>query len=616
MGRNTLETQYENELNFIRRLGAEFARDRPKIADRLMMDRETGASEDPHVERLIEAFAFLTARIRVKLDDEFPEITDSMLGVLYPHYLAPVPSMAIVQFALDPMHGQVSTGITVDRHSRLYSREVEGLPCRFQTCYPVTLWPFELTSARYHTAPFRDIVSPPDRSADAPAMLRLELRSGSAVPMSKLKLDRLRFFLSGDDLTIRTLYELIFNHVTQVVFRAGSSPADPAPIVQNADCLHMVGFERDEGLLPYSPRSFLGYRLLTEYFTFPNKFLFVDICGLDRIAGGTFRDRLEIYLFLDRNMPELETRVKTEMFRLGCCPIVNLFKQQADPIQLTQTRTEYMVVPDVRYARAMEVYSIDRVHSTNLETHETTEYEPFYALRHSQDASADPVYWCARRSASVRKGDAGTDVYLSLADVNFNPRLPATDVLMVETTCTNRDLPGQLRSSGGESWNFQLEGQAPVHRILPIVPPTSPARLPPDQNRWRLISHLALNQLSIVGEGDGADALKEILKLYDYANTKVSSQHIAGIVSVRGRRSVAPIRDGIGQGFCRGVEVTIEFDEDQYAGSGVFLLAAVLERFLALYASLNSATRLLARTRQRDGFLKRWPFRAGERSLV
>lgn len=616
MARNSFETQYENELNFIRRLGAEFARDRPKIADRLMMDRETGASEDPHVERLIEAFAFLAARIRVKLDDDFPEITDAMLGVLYPHYLAPVPSMGVVQFDLDPMQGQLSTGVTVERHSRLYSREVDGLPCRFQTCYPVTLWPFELASARYHTAPFRDIVSAPDRSSDSPAMLRLELRSGGAVPISKLKLDRLRFFLSGDDLTVRTLYELIFNHVTQVVFRAGNGPTDPAPIVQSADCLRMVGFERDEGLLPYNPRSFLGYRLLTEYFTFPNKFLFVDICGLDRLAGGTYRDRLEIYLFLDRNLPELETRVKTEMFRLGCSPIVNLFKQQADPIQLTQTRTEYMVVPDVRYSRAMEVYSIDRVHSTNLETQKTTEYQPFYALRHAQDASADPVYWYARRSASVRKGDAGTDMFLSLADVDFNPRLPAADVLMVETTCTNRDLPGQLRSSGGESWNFQLEGQAPVRRILPIVTPTSPARMPTDRNRWRLISHLALNQLSIVGEGDGADALKEILKLYDYANTKVSSQHIAGIIGVQGRRSVAPIRDGIGQGFCRGLEVTIEFDEDLYAGSGVFLFAAVLERFLALYASLNSATRLLARTRQRAGFLKRWPFRAGERSLA
>lgn len=205
---------------------------------------------------------------------------------------------------------------------------------------------------------------------------------------------------------------------------------------------------------------------------------------------------------------------------------------------------------------------------------------------------------------------------MSLADGEFNPRLPAANVLTLETTCSNRDLPGQLRAAGGESWQFQLEGQAPVRRIVPVVVPTSPARLPCEQNRWRLISHLALNHLSIVGEGDGAEALREILKLYDFANTKVSSQHIAGVLSVHSRRSVAPIRDGVGYGFCRGVEVTVEFDEDKFAGSGVFLFAAVLERFLGLYASLNSATRLIACTRQRPGELKRWPFRSGERTIV
>lgn len=616
MPRDSLEVQYENELNYIRRLGTEFARDRPKIADRLYLDRETGESADPHVERIIEAFAFLTARIRLKLEDDFPEITDALLGVLYPHYLAPVPSMAVVQFDIDPMQGQLSTGFTIAAQSRLYSREVEGIPCRFRTCYPVTLWPLELASARYYTAPFRDVVIPPSRSADAPAVLRLELRAGPGMPLSQLRLDRLRFFLSGDDLTIRTLYELVFNHVTQVMFRAGGAASDPPPIVQNGDCLQMVGFGRDEGLLPFSPRSFLGYRLLTEYFAFPHKFLFVDVCGLERLAAAQYRDRLEIYLFLDRNVPELETRVKTEMFRLGCCPIVNLFSQEADPIRVSQAKTEYLVVPDVRYARSLEVYSIDRVHSTNLDTHETTEYEAFYSLKHGREASLDPIYWYARRRMSTRKGDPGTDVYLSLADADFNPRLPPAEVLMLETTCSNRDLPGQLRSSGGESWQFQLEGQAPVRRIVPVVSPIAPARLPFEQNRWRLISHLALNQLSICGDSDGAEALKELLRLYDYANSKVSSAHIAGILSVASRRAVAPLHDGVGQGFCRGLEVTVEFDEEQYAGSSVFLFSAVLERFLALYTSLNSATRLLVKTKQRDGYLKRWPFRSGERPLV
>lgn len=614
--RDALEIQYENELNYVRRMALEFARDRPKIADRLSFDRETGESEDPHVERLIEAVAFLTARIRLKLDDDFPEITNALLEMLYPHYLAPIPSMSIVQFEMDPAQGQLTTGFTIPRHSRLYAREVEGVPCRFRTCYDVTLWPLELVSARYHSAPFGKIVVPPARSAHSPAMLRLEFRCRGNTPLANLQLDRLRLFLSGDELTVRTLYEIVFNNVTDVLFRPSEMANDPAAVVQDCSCLEPVGFGRDEGMLPYSPRSLPGYRLLTEYFTFPSKFLFVDVGRLGKCVSERYRDRLEVCLFFDRNVPELETRVTTDMFRLGCCPIVNLFNQAADPIRLTQKKFEYRVTPDVRHAQAMEVYSIDRIQSTNVDTRETVEYQPFYSLRHARDAHVDQIYWYSRRRPSVRKGDAGTDMYLSLADSKFNPRLPAAEVLTLETTCSNRDLPGRLRAAGGESWQFQLEGQGPVRRIQPVVVPTSPARTAWEQHRWRLISHLALNHLSLVGEEDGADALREILKLYDFADSKVSGQHIAGILSVRGRRSVAPIRDGVGFGFCRGMEITIEFDEDKYAGSGLFLFASVLERFLGLYASLNSATRLVARTRQRGGELKRWPFRSGDTAIL
>jgi type VI secretion system protein ImpG len=274
------------------------------------------------------------------------------------------------------------------------------------------------------------------------------------------------------------------------------------------------------------------------------------------------------------------------------------------------------VVPDVRHPDAMEVYAIDRVFSTNPELRQTVEYRPFYSFRHTEEERANQVYWHARRRPSLRQGDSGTELYLALADADFNPRLPAAEVLSLETTCTNRNLPGELRVAGGASWQFQLEGQSPLKSIVPLVPPTITTRLPFAQNRWRLISHLGLNHLSITGAGDGAAALREILTLYDYGDSKVSAQHIAGIVGVNSRRVVAPVRDGVGHGFCRAVEITVEFDEDRYAGSGVFLFAAVLERFLTLYASLNSATRLVARTKQSASPLKRWPFRIGDRTLL
>ena len=264
----------------------------------------------------------------------------------------------------------------------------------------------------------------------------------------------------------------------------------------------------------------------------------------------------------------------------------------------------------------MEVYSIDAVQSTNMETQEVIDYRPFYSFKHAAEGDENRAYWCQSRRPSVRKNDAGTEVYLSLVDLEFNPVMPPAEVLTLQTTCTNRDLPGQIRARGREDWGFQLQGQAPYRRIVPVVSPTAAHRLPPEQLRWRLISHLSLNHLSITDAEEGAEALREILKIYDYAATRVTSQHIEGIVSVSSRRAVAPIADSTAQGFCRGVELTVEFDEDRFAGGGPYLFASVLERFLAMYASLNSATRLVARSKQREGYWKRWPFRSGNKTLL
>lgn len=613
--RNQLETQYENELNYIRRMAIEFARDRPKIADRLFLDTETGQSDDPHVERLIEAFAFLTARIRVKLEDDFPELTDALLEILYPHYLAPVPSMAIAQFDIDPLQAKLAGGYSVPAQAKLYSREVNGLPCRFRTAYPLQLWPLELVSASYHTAPWGNLVQAPSRSTRAQALVKLELKSTTDLPLHQLDLDSLRFFLNGEPQTTRMMLELIFNHTTEVLVRPGSGPHSASQVL-SASALKMVGFADDEGLLPYGARSLLGYRLLTEYFTFPSKFLFFDLTELRPIIKSGCKDRLEIFIFLNRNHQEMESRVDKSLFRLGCTPIVNLFRQQADPIRLTQTKYDYQLIPDVRHPRSLEVYSVDKVYSTDMANGQSREYQPFYSLKHGQGSAQDQVYWCARRRPSLRQGDAGGEVFLSFADVGFSPKLPASEVLTIETTCSNRDMPAQLRVGGGQSWSFQLEGQAPFRSIQPIVGPTMPVRMPWDQHRWRLISHLSLNHLSILGEDDGADALRELLKLYDHTGDRVNTQHIQGIQSVRSRRCVAPIFDGVGRGFCRGLEVTMEFDQEMYVGSGLFLFSAVLDRFLGLFTTLNTPTRLITRARQQVEPLKRWPFRAGQRILL
>ena len=597
---------YERELAFLRHSGAEFAARYPKIASRLLL--EAGKCEDPHVERLLQAFALLAARVHHKIDDEFPELTDALLGILYPHYLAPIPSMSLIQFVLDPEQGKLTSGHLIPRDTMLYSQPVAGAPCRFRTCYPVTLWPVEVTSARFEEPDRRGL--PPQ----AVSMLRLGLRCLGGTRFTDLELNSLRFFLHGGSQLTYALYELLLNHTCQVQFRSSEGPSGPKLIVRSPQCLRAVGFGRDEGLLPYTPRSFLGYRLLHEYFSFPDKFLFVDLCELDCAVQAGFGERMEVCIFLDR-LPRLEQPVSASTFLLGCTPIVNLFTQIAEPIRVSHAQTEYQIIPDVRRPHVTEVYAVDRVTYTASHVPEPLDIAPFHSFRHTSEDHAQPqVFWYATRRPSQRPGDEGTEVYLSLVDLTFQPNLPTTETLMVQVTCTNRDLPGKL-PFGGDRGDFELEGAAPLLRIRCLTKPGETIRPPLGRGaQWRLLSHLALNYLSIC-EG-GREALQEILTLYDFSDSAVVRQKIAGITKVTSRRVVGRPSTMPWNGFCRGMEVTIEFDETKYVGSGVFLFASVLEQFLGLYASLNSFTQLIATTPQREAPLKRWPPRAGEQILL
>jgi type VI secretion system protein ImpG len=618
--RDKFESLYERELFAIRQLAGEFARERPKIADRLLIAQDTGESIDPHVERLIQAFAFLTARVRLKIEDEFPELTDALLGVLYPHYLAPIPSMGIAEFAIDPQRGPSEAGYLLPRHTSLSSRPVGGVRCRFRTAYPVQLWPLTIPAARYVTAPFPAEFGLPRSLRDQVSALAISLRTRSELPFAALQANgakSLRFHLAGDGRTVGQLYELIFNHAAKVVLHA---PATGRQAVLSPEAaLSVVGFDREEGLLPYPPQSFQGYRLLTEYFAFPRKFHFVDVHGFDAGALAEAGDRVELFI-LFRDLPDpgldgLASRVRADSFRLGCTPVVNLFNQVADPIRLTHEKSEYRVVPDVRAPDAHEVYSIESVEGTDLTSERVVRYEPYYACRHGAAPEAQPAYWHARRERSPRAGDSGTDVYISLVDLAFEPIRAGNEVLTLHTTCTNRNIPTELRAAGAEAWGLQVDGQAPViSPIMLVVPPTASTRPPGDEARWRLISHLSLNHLSITSGLDGADALREMLKLYDLTGSAVTARQIAGLTDVTSRRTTARVAQGLASAFCRGVEIDVAFDPQQYTGTGVFLFATVLERFLPLYASINSFTRLVARYRGAAQPFRRWPCRVGEQS--
>ncbi len=596
---------YERELSMLRQHGQEFAQAYPKVASRLLL--EPGKCEDPHVERLIQSVAFLAARIHRKIDDQFPEITDALLGLLYPHYLAPIPSMSVAEFTLDPDQGKITTGYEVPRHTLLYSHPVDGTQCRFRTGYPVTLWPVTVASARF------DIPDNVVTGSKALGLIRLELHTQGGVPFRELQLDRLRFYLDGEGQSVLALYELLVNRPREIWIRPVGAKPGRKPCVLPGSCLQPVGFDIDEGLLPYPAHAHLGYRLLQEYFMFPQKFHFVDLTGFPAASQIDLGDKAEILIFLD-HAPRVDHVINQDNFKLGCTPIVNLFPQVAEPVRFDHTQHEYRVIPDVRRQQAYEVYGVTEAVLTAADTHTVQPVQPLYSVRHGGTDDAPAAYWYAARRQSEKKGDKGTELFVSLVDLNVQPTLPPFETLTLRTLCTNRDLPRRL-SAGEVGGEFELEGAAPVSRIRALLKPTDPVRPPLNGERqWRLISHLSLSYLSLAS--GGPEALQEILGLYDFSGSAVVRQHIAGIVTVKSRRVVRRPAIMGWHGFCRGMEVTLEFDEDKYVGSGVFLFASVLERFLGLHATLNSFTQLIATSRQRDKPIKRWPPRVGEQVLL
>jgi len=591
---------YKNELTYLRRMGGEFAALYPRVATRLELGRDECA--DPQVERLIESFAFLTARLQRDLDGEFPEITTALLGLLYPQFTAPVPPMAVARFDVDPDQGKLTTGFPVARHTPLFAYTRQGHPCRFRTCYPVTLWPLRVASAAFEDTGQFDFL---DASTNVAAVLRLKLQCVGG-QLSELELRRLRFYLNGEPGLTNALYELLFCHVLGVAVL----PPDGAPPVRlPADSIRPVGFGPDDDVLPYPRQAHPGYRLLQEYFALPEKYHFFDLDHLDACRRG---DTLDLLFLLDRQPAELLS-VDADTFCLGCTPIINLFRKTTEPIRLDHRTAEYRLVPDKRRERTTEVHSILSVSASSHADDETHRFEPFYSYSHGMDGGAHKAFWHARRAESLNPEIAGTEMFLTFLDLDFRPSLPPAQTVYAHTLCTNRELATQLPAGAA----LQIEEQAPLFGISCLTKPTFPVQPPlRGQTLWRLVSHLSLNHLSLSAGGDSLPALREILKLYSFSNRPSTEQQIAGLVSMECRPVVRRAGADAWRGFCRGTEVTLEFDEDMYVGSGAFLLGAVLNRFFALYASINSFTQLRIKSRQREGVWKQWPPTVGEKIVL
>ena len=615
---------YNDELAYLRRLGDGFAQSYPRVASQLRMG--SSGSDDPHVERLVEAFAFLTARLQKRLDDDHPVIARSLLDILHPQLLAPLPPATIVRFELEEAENQLAAGHVIPRHAELASAPIAETSCSFRTAYPVNLWPITLSEARLLPPPFPVPDNLPQEQYQSLLRMKFVCRDPGLTAADMENLSSLRFFLHGQRQHVHALYEMLFTRLTAVAV-AGSEEPQPLHLLSQ-ECVRPVGFSTDEEMLPHSMRIPPAYRLLTEYFAFPDKFLFFDCDGLQTHLETWQHNAFYLHFYFSQRMESLERFISADTFQLGCTPVTNLFPVTAEPIRINHQHAQQPVIPDGRLSEAHEIYSIDQVTMID-EQGQQHEVSPLYSLTHDSTQNNQPRwFWHATRTTAQAMDNAilpGSELQLSLVDLELNPLTSTDTVVSVETTCCNRDWVAQLPFGGGEPYLQLVEG-GPVQQGSCLMP-FSTTRRPFEDHQlpWRLASMLALNHLSISDGPDGAQVMRELLRVYDVYRGPTDAFPLEGILSLTTQRVVArtvshsEIRRTDGGlvspiGFAQGIETTLELDEPAFIGVGLFLFASVWEHFLGLYASINSFSSLVLTTPQRKE-LKRWPPRNGTQVL-
>ncbi len=615
---------YNQELQFMREMGGEFAKAYPKIAGRLSLDEFECA--DPYVERLLEGFSFLAARVQLRLDEAFPVFTQHLLEQIYPHYLNPTPSMAVVQFQPDLLEPTLAEGFRLPRHSVLRSRSggESPTPCLYRTAHDVTLWPLELLSADYLSSPAAITLAGVTRQQRAKAAIRLRFACGGERLIASLPIDRLTLHLSGGESGMHA-FEAIAGHTLQLL--GGTPGKDDYRAATTPVPIRISGFEAQESLLPYGSRSFQGYRFLAEYFSLPERFMFIELGQLQQLTRHCRSPELELIFLLDQAYPELEGSLSEHNFLLHCSPAINLFPKRADRIHLREGASEYHLLPDRSRPLDYEVYAVTEVKGFAGNTEQSQRFDPLYAANDMAEDEPHQAYYTLHRQPRVvsskqqregqRSGYIGSELFIAIVDADAAPYRSELRQLSVNTLCSNRDLP-LLMPLGKESSAFSLESSTPVRQIRCIGAPTRPR--PPTVGgavSWRLINHLSLNYLSLAGEDQARStaALKELLQLYADTGVPVQRKQIDGVVSIASRAvdrrmpSPGPIAFG------RGLEITLTLDETAFQGVGAFLFGAVMAQFFRKYTAINSFTETLIRSPQR-GEIIRWPAQPGLRHIL
>lgn len=587
----SLEHYFRDELAFLRLQGREFADSYPELT-RFLSEQNI----DPDVERLLEGFAFLTGNLRAKIEDEFPELTHGLLNMLWPNYLRPVPSMTIMQFSVIP--GAIAQPALVRQGCQLDSLPIDDVTCHFQTCHDAWVYPAEM----------RQITA---QSGNDLSTISLDIALHAPLPLSELQLDKLRFFLGGDSYTAYELYFWLSNQLSHIELEI-----DGKRFRQEAKALKSVGFERDDALLPYPNNVYSGYRILQEYFCFPESFLFFELSGGEWPKQPLPVSEFKIHFCFDRPLPA-ELKIRPDSFMLNCVPAINLFQHDSEPVNLNGRQAEYPLKASYRYADSFEIFSVDQVEGWvegNMGRSRGTPriYQPFESFQHQIERAKQrlALYYRVRVRESV-SGD-GFEHSLSFVRGDETTTVDLDESISVTLTCTNRSRAARLKVGSicvptGSSPSFAT--------FRNLIRPTRPLRPALDGSlHWTLISNLSLNYVSLLRR----DALVQVLRTYDFPALhdkqaeQASRKRLAGIEEIETK----PV-DRLVRGMpVRGLKSVLSIRQSAFGSEGeLYLFSTVLAHFFSLYASVN-AFHLLEVVNLDNKERYQWPVQIGQHSLM
>ena len=613
---------YNEELAYLRETAREFGEEYENVAGRLGL--KTPTDPDPYVERLLEGVAFLGARVKLKLQDQFPDFTQHLLQAIQPHYLAPTPSICVAAF--EPQEGDqaIAKGFKIPRLSELnaVARDQGGAVVTFRTGHDVTLWPVKIVEAEYLGTRAAVASYAGAAGVRAEAGLRLRFTSFGGAPLPQVDPPTLPIYLSGSEHIPGELYRQIAGETLAVIGRSAQSAAGGEGWIRLPQP-EQHGFEDECALLPAERRSFRGYRLLSEYFACPERFLFVRLPGLGK-AFAASPQQCDVVLLFSRSAPTLVGAVAPGNFRLFATPAINLIEKQLGRVQVKPYDHEHQVMPDRTRPLDFEVYRVLDVQAYSRANTEPRPVAPLYAFGALLYDWREALFYVTRlrpRRLSTkeqrlrRRTDyLGTETYISLTAPGEASRLDDVQELAVRALVTNRELPELLKFGGGSDFSF---AGGPVRAVSVLRNPTRPQ--PPlglADGAWRVIGHLTPNYATLASEEhDDPSILRDHLALYGRADDSVLRRQIDGVLSVRSEPVTRRVDGQDRLAFARGLRIRLKLDDASFENARLFLFSAVLERFLAEFASVNSFTECIFESPQEGRFVQ-WPPRMGRRRNI